>query len=456
MHHALRGVYVAAYCGVCVGIVLVFRDHPLPTNRYVAQGVAVVSGAPEEVASTPRDLRGAVLTRLDLTFRMQEEELARHGEPYLVADLGVGLSLKRGTTTLRTYRMLTVGGEEPWRSVAPGVYSVVGKQTDRAVGGAHYPWSISFSGWCAFHGWPYDASGTPLQAAAAGGCVRLATSDARELFGEVTVGTPVIVRAATKLATSTPTVGSTFAPPQEARAYLAVDLASGYVFAGATTTRAFPIASLTKLMTALVALENLPLDEQMVVSAAAIVYTSKPRFHAGESVRGYDLLGPLLGESSNEAAFTLAESVGRDAFTGLMESRRASLGLGDTSFVDPAGSGAENVSSAEDLAVLLRYLLTYRPQALAVTAGRGVPAFGTSTIHDLGNFNHFAAYPAFIGGKTGKTNAARETMVAVFELRVGTVVRPVACIVLGTSDARGFIEALRKYIVGLTEREEGA
>ncbi|HVN66921.1 MAG TPA: hypothetical protein VMT55_00990, partial [Candidatus Sulfotelmatobacter sp.] len=164
------------------------------------------------------------------------------------------------------------------------------------------------------------------------------------------------------------------------------------------------------------------------------------RLRPGQYVSAIDLLYPLLEESSNEAAEALAQTIGRDRFIQLMNDKAAALGMTQTRFSDPSGSSADNASSAEDLFNLLKYIENNRSFILSLTTGRVEETdYGQPRYRDLENFNAFSDRSDFLGGKVGKSSAAEQTMASVF--LVGNA-RPVAVIVLGSSDSAADVSAL--------------
>ncbi len=152
------------------------------------------------------------------------------------------------------------------------------------------------------------------------------------------------------------------APPSiDARAWALIDARSGDVLVSHAGARRLPIASTTKLMTAYVALRELPLDR--VVRAApydAIYGESLLELRPGERVSVRDLLYGLILRSGNDAAYDLAlAAAGSEArFVAEMNRYAAALGLADTHYANPIGLDEEgNYSSARDLATLSRRLL---------------------------------------------------------------------------------------------------
>ena len=144
--------------------------------------------------------------------------------------------------------------------------------------------------------------------------------------------------------------------PDVARAYW-VEVNGAPVWAGGRELR-LPMASLAKLMTALLLAEEATLDEEFAVSAAAARATgSRIGLRAGERMRATDLFDAMLVRSANDACRALADWHGGDLprFVARMNARAAELGLRDTTFANACGHDAPGqASSVRDLAVLAR------------------------------------------------------------------------------------------------------
>jgi D-alanyl-D-alanine carboxypeptidase (penicillin-binding protein 5/6) len=146
-----------------------------------------------------------------------------------------------------------------------------------------------------------------------------------------------------------------------AEAWTVVDARSGDVLASHAAARRLPIASTTKLMTAYVAMRELPLDKIVRAAPYSPIYgESLMGLKTGERVSVRDLLYGLILVSGNDAAHTLAiRAAGSEAaFVRQMNRYAAALGLADTHYANPVGlDQAGNYSSAADLAILARRLL---------------------------------------------------------------------------------------------------
>jgi D-alanyl-D-alanine endopeptidase (penicillin-binding protein 7) len=140
---------------------------------------------------------------------------------------------------------------------------------------------------------------------------------------------------------------------------LVVDQDTDQVLLSKNPDAVLPIASITKLMTALVVVEaQLPLDERLVVSDADVDHTkgTRSRLAQGTQLTRGEMLHLALMASENRAASVLGRNYpgGLDAFVAAMNAKARLLGMLDTRYVEPTGLSSDNRSSAKDLAVLVR------------------------------------------------------------------------------------------------------
>ncbi|WP_107949735.1 D-alanyl-D-alanine carboxypeptidase family protein [Lysinibacillus parviboronicapiens] len=143
--------------------------------------------------------------------------------------------------------------------------------------------------------------------------------------------------------------------------HVVLDGDTGRVLNGVNSDARLPIASLTKIWTALVAIENSDLQEEVVISPnAAMAEGSSIYLQAGETVTVETLLYGLMLRSGNDAATALAEHVGGsvEGFVRLMNERAMIAGLTNTVFMNPSGlHHDQHLSSARDTAEMLRVAL---------------------------------------------------------------------------------------------------
>ena len=202
-------------------------------------------------------------------------------------------------------------------------------------------------------------------------------------------------------------------PPVDAEAYYVQNSGTGEVLAAGDERERLPMASITKLMTSIVALERASLDDVAVVSArTASIGESTINLRPGERVTIRDLIRAALIQSANDAANAIAAYVGRGSvtrFVELMNRRARELGLTDTHFVNPDGLDAPgHVSSARDVTKLARVAMN-KPFIRETVRLRSASAAGR-TLHTWNDL--LSRFPNLIGVKTGHTNGAGWSQVA--------------------------------------------
>lgn len=340
----------------------------------------------------------------------------------------------------------TKGKNGLWWQTPAGLYKIESKEKTHfsSIGHVYQPWSMAFQGNFFIHGWPHYEDGTPVATQFSGGCVRLTDNDAKLVFDLVSVGEPVLVYE--KSFTGDGFVYVPKEPEVSASSYLVADIKNNHVFYEKGASTSASIASVTKLVTALVATEYINLDKDLTVHESDLASTSVKRLKVGEKVSAYSLLYPLLLESSNEASEVLASYLGRGRFISLMNAKAKSIGMRNTQFTDPSGREAGDMSTPLDLFALLKYLYLNRSFLLKLSSETLPPSAYKNSFSSLANFNLFKGDPSFVGGKIGKSTSAKETYVGIFELDLQGEKRPIAIIVLGSSDVKKDVETLRSLV----------
>lgn len=173
-----------------------------------------------------------------------------------------------------------------------------------------------------------------------------------------------------------------------------------------------PIASLTKLMTAVVALENLDLSKNISISKAAEKQDERGLLKSGESFVARDLLYDMLVESDNSAAYAFFESLSQDKFIKLMNLKANEIGLKNTYFSSVTGLGLTNYSTAKDLADFAKYIFNNNRLIIEIASTSEFDLYNSKGIfhHKAYNLNELLKDPdlkdKIIAGKTGQTKDA--------------------------------------------------
>lgn len=246
--------------------------------------------------------------------------------------------------------------------------------------------------------------------------------------------------------------------PLSAGAYLVTDLSSKEVVVRKNENRVFPIASITKLITAIVAQEFLDPDQEITITSEAWeTYGNTGQLRVGEKIPFNVILYPLLLSSSNDAAEALALTVGREKFIARMNEFAKGIGMAHTHFADPSGLSPDNLSTPADLSKLASYLHENKPDILKITREESYKYRG----RNWSNYNNVSLMKYYSGGKNGYTDEANRTLVSLFEVpinnssssdfEVGDKKNHLLAVVLLQSDnnrkdARNLIDYLARYV----------
>lgn len=242
-------------------------------------------------------------------------------------------------------------------------------------------------------------------------------------------------------------------PGLTAQAFLIGNIATGKIYREHKSIEPMPVASMSKLVTAFVATDIMDASDLVRVTEEA---TKAPPdasdLRAGEQFTLQEILVPLLLNSSNVAAESIASAGNRVRFLELMSSYAWEIGMPKSYFADPSGISPRNAASGRDLFELATYLVRYRPDILAITR---IPEAETATSSDLHgshrftNTHPFVRDQRFIGGKTGRTQEAGETMMTILDIDE----QPIVFIVLHSS--YGYREADTRILIREFERITG-
>lgn len=213
-------------------------------------------------------------------------------------------------------------------------------------------------------------------------------------------------------------------PVLSAKSALMYDLTTNQVIFEKNPKERLPMASLTKIMTAIIALENKRHDDKYYVPQDAIVGEDSMGLTPGEVLSLKELLYGLLLNSGNDAAEVLARNfpTGREGFLEAMNDKAQAMGLKDTVFSNPSGLQGDGIqhTTAYDLLVMTRYALEHFPdfKEVAATYEHDIPATATHKEYYLTNeTNLLSTYPGVKGVKTGYTPEAGLCLVTLLEYK---------------------------------------
>jgi serine-type D-Ala-D-Ala carboxypeptidase (penicillin-binding protein 5/6) len=220
-------------------------------------------------------------------------------------------------------------------------------------------------------------------------------------------------------------------------------------------TEQLPLASITKLMTALVAEEIMGEEAKIVVGETSVKQDGGGNLAQGEVFDRLTLSDMVLMASSNDGAYALAAAAGKvleteddaaSAFVDAMNIRATEIGLTETYFKNPTGldlSPTEGgaYGSARDVAFLMEHIVENTPDLLTFTKEDSARFYSTDgAYHDAENTNEYVnKIPGLIGSKTGYTELAGGNLVIAWNAGLG---RPMVAVVLGSTQTERFSDIL--------------
>ncbi len=379
--------------------------------------------------------------RTENFFQKAREDFIANRVDFIEADLtGMVLRVWKGGEVLKEVKIVAKGKDNSWWETPSGLYEIKNKEANHfsSFGHVYQPWSMVFQGNFFIHGWPYYEGGEPVVSSYSGGCIRLETPDAKNVFSLASIGMPVLVYKQSLLDDSfvyEKKTDNAEAADVTSNAYLVRDLNNGFVFYNKNENQPYSVASLTKLLTALIAMEYVNLNKDIYVPAEALVKTTKPRFSAEDMVSSYNLLFPLINESSNEAAEVFARNIGTKRFVSLMNDKARAIGMNSSFFADSSGVLYDNTSTASDLMELAQYIENDRPFIWSISSNSIKPQNDFFRYENLENFNLIPEEPEFAGGKIGKYTE-KESMIAVFKMKIGESERNLGVVVIDSDNAK--------------------
>lgn len=232
-------------------------------------------------------------------------------------------------------------------------------------------------------------------------------------------------------------------PILTARAILVKDLNTDTILYEQNAYVSVPIASTTKIMTALISSQFFKQNSQLTVNEGASVQGSKVGLVKGEVLSFRSLLYGMLLNSGNDAAFTIAENYtgGTASFVDAMNTKAKDLNLSNTNFDNPAGfDSSKHYSSASDLAKITQEALKINQLTkIFATKDTEIVSLDNKHRYQLHNLNRLLTDVAgVLGVKTGYTQLAKENLVTLID-RGG---HPLLIVVLGSEDRFGESEKL--------------
>lgn len=247
----------------------------------------------------------------------------------------------------------------------------------------------------------------------------------------------------------TQVLGASIAVPQlTGTAAVSYDLSDNKLIFAKNPDAQLPFASLTKIMTAIVALEYYKSDQELTVPASALVGEDSMGLDSGEALTTEELLYGMILHSGNDAAEVYAANYpgGRDAFIKAMNQKAEALGLTHTHFTNPTGLQGDGYqhTTAYDLLIMTKYALENFPIFAKVAASISIDLPQTSTHKQYyleNETNLLTTYPGVKGIKTGFTPEAGLCLITYLEYKNHKII----AVLLGSQNRRDEMKEILDY-----------
>ena len=403
----------------------------------------------------------ALLYRVALGEIAKKDQIPDAGR-VVVADLDVmELSLIEDGEEVGHMPILSRGRPTtPWETPA-GNYAVKTKEPEHfsSLGGVWMPWSMQFYGNYFVHGWPTYADGTEVPKGYSGGCIRLSTPDAKQVYNFASVGTPFVIRGDRSVAAATSSEGERYylrgqgpLPKLSSRGFVVADMKTGTVLWEKNAQEVLLLGASSLFMTGVTALETVN-QYKTVRMSELLLGKAIPRKKTGaaDELPLGALIYPLIFNVNETAAQAFAGEHGKPIFVAAMNEKGDALGMEHSVFGDP-GISDENKGTARDMFALLRGV--YEQKHFLLDASLA----GEKTLSDLSGKERFrwenrnpwvmSGDTRFLGGIVASSSSqAPGAFIGVFSLPLGEFTdRDIGIVLLDDDNAFEDVLLLREFL----------
>lgn len=378
----------------------------------------------------------------------------------LIADLEtMQVTLYEDAVVVKSFPILSRGREGTAWETPTGKYVIQTKERKHysSIGGTWMPYSMQFYGNFFIHGWPTYADGRDVPIGYSGGCIRLGTTDAKELFEFASIGTRIIVLNAKPRSAFATTSryylrGDGFPPEITAPSFVVADVDSEVTLWSRGEHDARHPQGLTAMLSGLTSLETVNQYKIVRMSELLLGKSVLRRSSIGalDEMPVGTLIYPLMFDTNDTAAKVFARELGTKQFVKYMNEKSAAIGMDDSTWggalsTDPA------TTTVADLMRLLRYSVESKPFLIGVTLAKD------RTLTDNDGSERFqwenknpwvlSGDSAFRGGVARVNPDGGGNAMVLFDLPVAEFgARTIAFVVLDSTDLEGDISRLRTFV----------
>lgn len=330
------------------------------------------------------------------------------------------------------------GDAADWGGTPVGLYRIESKDglVFSSAADVWMPYSMKFYGKYYLHGEPYYPSGAKYQNPVSGGCIEFKDDIAKKIFTLSKKGMYLLVIDQENDSYFYQAKAVEPLNRVEAKSFFVADIGSGAVLTQRNAREVRPVGSLTALMTAVVMTENTNLKKTVTLRQLAnpqeqSVVKLNQRFPLAS------LFYPLLVESSFNAAKALSTFWGTDKTVKWMNDKAVTVLMFNSQFTDLSGASINNVSTAQDIFLLARYITQTRTALWSMSKAEKFRTLGSPpfALKVLSQRNIAPRVKELVGAKTAYNDAAGYSGVFVFRFELlGGQSRQIGVVILDTPD----------------------
>ena len=378
----------------------------------------------------------------------------------IVADLDtMHLTLYEEGVRVKTFPILSKGRPgTPWETPA-GNYVIQAREIKHrsSIGGTWMPYSMQFYGNFFIHGWPTYDDGRAVPLGYSGGCIRLSTEDAREVYEFIPKGARVSVLGALPVVSATSTAqyylrGDGVLPEVSSPSFVIADIQSGHVLWSRNGSSPVSPRGLSRMVTALTALETVNQYKIVRMSELLLGKAILRKYSIGaiDEMPAGALIYPLLFDTNDTAAQVFAREHGERQFVAYMNEKSAAMGMHDTVFSGNTSTDAAT-TTGENLVTLLAYIKNNKNfliNATLATSKTLTSASGDERF-EWKNRNPWvvAGDAAFRGGIVDVQSAGGGGAMLIFDIPLSEFsARTIAFVVLDSTHIEKDIASLRQFV----------
>jgi hypothetical protein len=406
------------------------------------------------------DASTALLYRYADASLVSRDRAVVSGGRSIIADIEtMQLSLYEEGLLVKTFPILSKGRPgTPWETPT-GNYVIQAREIKHlsSIGGTWMPYSMQFYGNFFIHGWPTYANGEDVPVGYSGGCIRLSTENAREVFEFIPRGAQVSVMGGeVDISQANPSRyflrGEGVIPQLSAQTFLVQDVDGGHVLWSQGGDVTVPSRGLTRLLSVLTAIETVN-QYKIVRMSELLLGKSVLRKHsigAIDEMPAGVLVYPLLFATNDTATSVFASEHGEKEFVRAMNEKSRAIGMQQSIFSGPLSTDA-STTTAKDLMKLLAYVKKNKSFLIGVTLAKN------KILRDEDGAERFqwenrnpwivSADGAFRGGITDVDEVGRGSAMLLFDIPVSEFnKRIIAFVVIDAVDLKSDISALRQFV----------